>query len=96
MLQGFPVGSVVMNLPANAGDAYLISGSGRSPGGGNCNLLEDSCLENLMDRGGAWSHNPWDRKRDRHDLAAKQHQQMLLLLRTGAEADLSSLCLCLQ
>ena len=39
----------------NAGDTGeigLISGSGRSPGGGHGNLLQDSCLENLMDRGG--------------------------------------------
>ena len=37
----------------NAGDAGSIPGSGRSPGGGNCNLLQYSCLENPMDRG-AW------------------------------------------
>ena len=38
----------------NAGDsrdAALVLGSGRSPGGGNGNPLEDSCLENPMDRG---------------------------------------------
>ena len=48
---GFPGGSVVKNPPANAGDTGLIPGSGRSPGGGNGNLLQDSCLENPMDRG---------------------------------------------
>ena len=36
-LQGFPGGSAVKNLPANAGDAGSIFGSGRSPGGGNDN-----------------------------------------------------------
>ena len=44
------------NLPANAGDAEdigLISGSGRSLGGGHGNPLQYSCLENPMDRG-AW------------------------------------------
>ena len=44
------------NLPANAGDARDMSsipGSGRSPGGGNGNPLQYSCLENSMDRG-AW------------------------------------------
>ena len=44
------------NLPANAGDirdAGLIPGSGRSPGGGNGNTLQYSCLGNPMD-GGAW------------------------------------------
>ena len=45
---------VVKNLPANAGDTRdvgLIPGSGRSPGGGNGNPLQNSCLENSMDRG---------------------------------------------
>ena len=45
---------MVKNLPANAGDTGLIPGSGRSPGVGNGNLLQYSCLENSMDRGGAW------------------------------------------
>ena len=47
---------VVKNLPANAGDIGnmgLIPGLGRSPGGEHGNPLQDSCLENLMDRG-AW------------------------------------------
>ena len=47
---------MVKNLPANAGDtrdAGLISGSGRSPGEGNGNPLQYSCLEDSMDRG-AW------------------------------------------
>ena len=48
---GFPGSSVVKNLPANAGDAGLIPGSGRSPGGGNGNPLQYSCLEHSMDRG---------------------------------------------
>ena len=45
---------MVKNLPANAGgirDVGLIPGSGRSPGGGNGNPLQDSGLENPMDRG---------------------------------------------
>ena len=46
----FPGGSVVKNLPANAGDAGSIPGSGRSPGEGNDNPLQYSCLENSMDR----------------------------------------------
>ena len=51
-----PDGSVVKNLPASDGDARdvgLIPGLGRSPGGGNGNPLQCSCLENSMDRG-AW------------------------------------------
>ena len=43
----------IKNLPANTGDAGLIPGSGRSPGGGNGNLFQYSCLKNPMDRG-AW------------------------------------------
>ena len=53
---GFPGDTVVKNLPANAGDARnlgSIPGVGRSPGEGNGNPLQYSCLENLMDRG-AW------------------------------------------
>ena len=44
---------VVKNPPANAGDAGSIPGSGSSPGEGNGNPLQYSCLENPMDRG-AW------------------------------------------
>ena len=47
---GFPGGSVVNNPPANAGNRGSIPGLGRSPGGGNGNLLQYSCLENPMDR----------------------------------------------
>ena len=50
-LEGFPGGSVVKNLPANAGDMGLIPGSGRSLGGGNDNPLQYFCLGNPMDRG---------------------------------------------
>ena len=45
---------MVRNLPANAGDPDSITGSGRSPGGGNGNPLQTSCLENPMDRGAWW------------------------------------------
>ena len=50
------MGPVVKNTPANTGDARdtsSIPGSGRSPGVGNGNLLQYSCLENPMERG-AW------------------------------------------
>ena len=47
------VALVVKNPPANARDAYLISGLGRSPGERNGNPLQCSCLENPRD-GGAW------------------------------------------
>ena len=48
---GFPCGSVVKNLPANAGDEDVIPGLGRSPGEGNGTPLQYSCLDNPMDRG---------------------------------------------
>ena len=50
---GFLGGSVVKNPPANAGHMGLIPDPGRSPGEGNGNPLQYSCLENPMD-GGAW------------------------------------------
>ena len=52
----FPGGAVVRNPPDNAGDTWDVSsipGWGRSPGGGNGNPLQYSCLENSTDRG-AW------------------------------------------
>ena len=53
---GFSGGASHRELPAIAGDlrdAGSIPGSGRSPGGGNDNPLQFSCLENPMDSG-AW------------------------------------------
>ena len=50
---GFSGGSQVNNLPANAGDICSIPGLGRSPGEGNGNALQYSCLEDPMDKG-AW------------------------------------------
>ena len=52
-MQGLPGGSVVKNPPTNAEDAGSIPGLGRSPGEGNGNPLQYSCLGNPMDRG------PW-------------------------------------
>ena len=46
---------MVKNLPASPGDVGSIPGLGRFPGEGNGNLLQDSCLENSMDRGAWWS-----------------------------------------
>ena len=49
---------VVKNLPANAGDVRdegSVPGLGTSPGGGNGNPLQDSFLENAMDRGAWWA-----------------------------------------
>ena len=48
---GFPGGSDGKASACNAGDQGLIPGSGRSPGEGNGNPLQHSCLENPMDGG---------------------------------------------
>ena len=53
---GFPAGLVVKKPPANAGDAGLICGLGRSPGGGNGIPIHHSCLENPRSLVG---YRPW-------------------------------------
>ena len=53
-----PGGSVVKNTPANAGEAGDSASTpqlGRSPGEGNGNLLQYSCLGNSMNRGAWWA-----------------------------------------
>ena len=47
----FTYGSAVKNLPTSEGDVVLIPESGRSPGEGNGNPVQYSCLGNPMDRG---------------------------------------------
>ena len=63
-------GSVVKNSPANAGD----TDSGKSPGEGNGNSLQYSCLENPMDRGAWRATVPWIKK-PRQDLVTKRQQE---------------------
>ena len=61
--------AVVKNLPENIGDVRdedSIPGSGRSPGGGHGNPLQDSCLENHTNRG-AWQVQSIGSQRVRHD-----------------------------
>ena len=53
-ITGFPGGSVVKNPPVSAGKAGSIPGLGRSPGEGNGNPLQYSCLRNPMDKGAWW------------------------------------------
>ena len=57
----FPVGSVVKNLCASAGDLSSILGLGRSSGEGNDNPLQYSCLENFGQRSLA-GYSPWSLK----------------------------------
>ena len=52
-LFSFPGGAVLKNLPAKAEDKVSIPGSGWSPGAGNGNPFQYSCLKNSMHRG-AW------------------------------------------
>ena len=52
---GFPDGSEVKASACNAGDPGSIPGLGRSPGEGNGNSLQYSCLGNPMDRGAWWA-----------------------------------------
>ena len=57
-IMGFPGGSVVKNPPTSAGGAGEVGSSpgwARSPGEGNGNPLQYSCLENPMDRGAWWA-----------------------------------------
>ena len=55
MQWGFPGGSDGKVSACKEEDLGSISGSGRSPGEGNSNLLQYSCLENPMDRGAWWT-----------------------------------------
>ena len=55
---GFPGGAVGKESVFNAGDTRdtrSVPGSGRSPGGGNGNPLQHSCLDNPTDRGAWWA-----------------------------------------
>ena len=74
----YPDGSEV-KLPANAGDVGLIPGSGRSPREGNGNLLQYSCLENPINRGGWWLQS-LGLQRDKHDRVTEQMNEWILTL----------------
>ena len=53
--EGFPPSSVGQESACSAGDLGSTPGSVRSPGDGNGNALQCSCLENPMDRGARWA-----------------------------------------
>ena len=57
---GFPGGSVVKNLSANAGDSGLIPGSGKCPGRGNGNPFQYSCLGKSQGERSQADYSPWD------------------------------------
>ena len=61
----------------NAGDTYLIPGLGRSPGEGNGNELQCSCLENPMDREAWWATVQWVTKDMTQQLNNSNKQELL-------------------
>ena len=69
-MQMMPCSSVGKESACSAGDPSSIPGPGRSPGEGNGNSLQYSCLENPMDRG-AWQATVHGVARVGHDLATK-------------------------
>ena len=74
--KGFPAGSVVKNLPDNAGDAGLIPGLGRSLG------KEAATHSSILTWKIPWTrssvgYSPWGHKGVRHNLATKQQQYSL-------------------
>ena len=63
---------MVNSLPANEGDVGSIPGSGRSPGKGDCNPLQYSCLGSPRDREAWWATIYGVAKEVGHNLATKQ------------------------
>ena len=72
---GFPSGSVVKKSACNTGDMGSIPGLGRSPGKGNGNPLQYSCLDNFMDRR-AWRATIHGFAKAGHDVGTKSHQPL--------------------
>ena len=58
LMDFFPGGSDAKESACNAGDPGSIPGLGRSPGEGNGNPLQYSCLTNFMDKGAWWATVP--------------------------------------
>ena len=82
---GFSDGSVVKNLPVGAGDAGLIPGLRRPSGVGYGNPLQDSCMENPMDKNQTWlstharqSPSPWIVKQKNSEFAISSKDLPLL------------------
>ena len=69
---------MIKNPYANSGNMSSTPGSGRSPGAGNGNPLQYSCLGNLMDNG-SWQATVHGAARVRHDLANKQQQEIFTM-----------------
>ena len=86
---------MVKNLPATVGDMGLIPGLKRSPGGGNDNPLQYSCLENPIDRGAWWAtYSPWGHKESdrseytlRHSFMGEDFRQLMFHIGLFQTAD---------
>ena len=80
MCTGFPGGSVVKNLSANAGDTEDAAGSGRSPGGGNGNPLQYSA------RKITWTEDPGSYSPGSHkESDTTEHTCACVYMRDGLE-----------
>ena len=71
--RGSPGSSKSKKSSCSAGDSSLIPGPGRSPGEGNGNPLQYSCLENPKDRGAKWAIQSMGLQRVRHDWATNTY-----------------------
>ena len=92
-----PGGSDGKESACNVGDLGSIPGLGRSPGEGNGNPLQYSCLENSVDRG-AWSlvgYNPWVAKLNTTERLTHTCALSPLLLRGQVEQGRHILSLCM-
>ena len=73
LVRCFPGGSEVKASACNAEDLGSIPGSGRSPGEGNGNPLQYSCLENPMGGGAWWATGAWEIMKNRGAWRAAVH-----------------------
>ena len=77
---GFPVVIAVKNLPVNAGDTRdrcSVLRLGRAPEVGNGNSLQDSCLENSMNRGAWWATFLGVKK---HEIQLRVHTHIIYIM----------------
>ena len=81
VFMGFPGGLDGKEFTCNVGDLDSIPGFGKSPGEGNGNPLQYSCLENPHGQGSLVSYSPWDRKESNmtEQLSTAQHREILMI-----------------
>ena len=91
--RGFPSGSAVKEFTCSAGDKGSIPGLGRSPGEGNGNFLQYSCLENPVDTG-AWQATVHGVTKELDMTERLNNHNKGILGAQGATSDLSGLPPC--